>query len=86
MHGAHPIYGEVIVTLQKLLISPYQRFDLINPTSKAIVGTLSFDNIQFHPTPSLVDYLRSGWFINMACAIDFTASNGELIDPKSLHR
>jgi hypothetical protein len=33
-----------------------------------------------------VDYLRSGWFINMSAAIDFTASNGELSDPKSLHR
>jgi len=27
--------------------------------------------------PSFVDYLRSGWFINLSVAIDFTASNGE---------
>jgi hypothetical protein len=36
--------------------------------------------------PSFVDYLRSGWFINMACAIDFTASNGELLEASSLHK
>jgi hypothetical protein len=25
--------------------------------------------------PSFVEYLKSGWFINLAVAIDFTASN-----------
>ncbi len=36
--------------------------------------------------PSFVEYLRSGWFINMSVAVDFTASNGEPSDPNSLHR
>lgn len=36
--------------------------------------------------PSFVEYLRSGWFINMSVAIDFTASNGEPIEPNSLHK
>lgn len=39
-----------------------------------------------HERPSFVEYLRSGWFINMTCAIDFTASNGEPIEPNSLHK
>jgi len=36
--------------------------------------------------PSFTDYLRSGWFINMSTAIDFTASNGEQYDVNSLHK
>jgi len=35
--------------------------------------------------PNFMDYLRSGWAINMSFAIDFTASNGERFDPNSLH-
>lgn len=33
-----------------------------------------------------MEYLRSGWFINMSVAIDFTASNGEVYEPNSLHK
>lgn len=80
----HPSYGQVIVTLSKLLTSTNHRFELRN-LQNAVVGTLSFDNIRILEKPSFVDYLRSGWYINLACAIDFTASNGELSDPNSLH-
>jgi len=33
-----------------------------------------------------MDYLRSGWGINTSFAIDFTASNGEIFEPGSLHK
>jgi hypothetical protein len=33
-----------------------------------------------------MDYLRSGWAINMSFAIDYTASNGDLSDLNSLHK
>lgn len=33
----------------------------------------------------MMDYLRSGWAISLSVAIDFTASNGELSSPDSLH-
>jgi len=49
------------------------------------VGTLSFDQVALIERPSFVEYLRSGWFINMSTAIDFTASNGEPSVPGSLH-
>jgi len=35
--------------------------------------------------PTMIDYLRSGWVISLSVAIDFTASNGELSEPGSLH-
>ena len=33
-----------------------------------------------------MEYLRSGWGVNASFAVDFTASNGEQSDPRSLHR
>lgn len=35
--------------------------------------------------PHFTDYLRSGWEIGLAIAIDYTASNGEPRSPDSLH-
>lgn len=32
-----------------------------------------------------MEYLRSGWCINLSVAIDYTASNGDVIDKTSLH-
>lgn len=34
---------------------------------------------------TVLDYLRSGWQINLGVAIDYTASNGDQTDPDSLH-
>lgn len=34
---------------------------------------------------TFIDYLRSGWQLNMAVAIDYTASNGDQNDADSLH-
>ena len=36
--------------------------------------------------PSLIAYLRQGWCINVSLAIDFTLSNLEITDYRSLHR
>jgi len=47
---------------------------------------LIIENFTVIHKPSFVEYLRSGWFINMSVAIDFTASNGEPIEPSSLHK
>jgi hypothetical protein len=43
------------------------------------------DHINVIEVPNFVDYLRSGWGISLMVAIDFTGSNGEINDPKSLH-
>lgn len=50
------------------------------------IGTLNFENFTIISKPSFVEYLRSGWSINMSVAVDFTASNGETCEPNSLHR
>jgi len=43
------------------------------------------DHIELIEKPSFIDYLRSGWQINLHVAIDFTASNGESSLVSSLH-
>jgi Copine len=35
--------------------------------------------------PKFIDYLRSGWTLNLSIGIDYTASNGKQDDPDSLH-
>jgi hypothetical protein len=35
--------------------------------------------------PNFCDYLRSGWQMSLTVAVDFTASNGRINDPRSLH-
>ena len=47
---------------------------------------LNLNGIQLIERTGFVDYLKSGWNINMSVAIDFTASNKEVTDPNSLHR
>jgi len=48
-------------------------------------GTLTFDSFDLVEMPTMVDYIRSGWIMSLSVAIDFTASNGELSSPSSLH-
>ena len=48
-------------------------------------GTIEFKDFQLLEVPSFVDYLRGGWHISLAVAIDFTASNGDPSHPRSLH-
>jgi len=36
--------------------------------------------------PSLLDFLSHGWQMKVSIAIDFTLSNLEITDQKSLHR
>ena len=55
-----------------------QERELINEKAKVkVAGTISFLDFAIINQPSFVEYLKSGWFINLSVAIDFTASNGE---------
>ena len=64
--------------------NPNKTYDL--KVGNNVGGRLTFDQINIIQKPSFVEYLRSGWFINMTCAIDFTASNGEVFEANSLHK
>ena len=47
--------------------------------------TLQINEFAYYKVPSFVDYLRSGWGLSMANAIDYTASNGNPKERNSLH-
>ena len=84
-NGIHPVYGSTIVTANQLLQTPNQVFELKNDLGQP-AGQLSLQRIELIEKPSFVDYLRSGWNINMSVAIDFTGSNGQIHEPTSLHK
>ena len=48
-------------------------------------GNIIFRDFKLVEKPSFVEVLRSGWQLSLAVAIDYTASNGNLSDPTSLH-
>lgn len=49
-------------------------------------GKIIFNQLKMDMRPSLVDYLRQGWKMDVSIAIDFTLSNMEITDYRSLHR
>ena len=50
------------------------------------IGHIAFNQFQMDMRPSLAEYLQGGWQMNVTIAIDFTLSNREIKDQKSLHR
>lgn len=87
MHGNHPLYGELRTTVREILEKFAEKGQIdIKDGHGRRTGSITFNKFTVIQKPSFVDYLRSGWYINMSVAIDFTASNGEPIEPQSLHR
>ena len=48
-------------------------------------ANLSVLQMQVYQRPTFVEYLRSGWGVSLVAAIDYTASNGDPSNPRSLH-
>jgi len=67
-----------------MLTSENEPFPIIRKDGKTH-GEMTFENFKLIERPTMVDYFRSGWIVSLSVAIDFTASNGELSDPSSLH-
>jgi len=75
-----------MTSITQLLVIDKTSFSLPISSKGIEVGVLNFQNFRVEEKPSLSDYLKSGWFINMSCAIDYTASNGDIHLADSLHR
>lgn len=68
------------------LLTPGWSAALKHPKGKAKdVGTLSALSAQMVVEPTLVEYLQGGLEIGLITAIDFTGSNGDPRDARSLH-
>ena len=59
---------------------------LIRDAKGKVTGQLVFNNFQMDMRPSLLEYLKHGWQMNVSIAVDFTLSNLEIKDVNSLHR
>ena len=46
---------------------------------------LVFEQFEVYDRPTFMEYLKSGWKIEMRGAIDFTTANGKIGDEESLH-
>lgn len=75
------LIGSVKLSLNE--IAKDKKYDLLN--NSKIVGSLSFGYKELKNEENFLDYLKSGWEINLYTAIDFTGSNGDPNTPKSLH-
>lgn len=71
--------GHCITTCEDMVSKPSHQFKLLKGS-----GTMM---IEFTMTevPGFIDYLKDGWQISFAVAIDFTGSNGDPKSPSSLH-
>lgn len=83
--GIHKTYGSFITQIDYLKEHHQDEFPLYNEKGKKTGQSLSFSSFKITEQPSFAEYLKSGWYINMSVAIDFTASNGETSDEKSYH-
>ena len=84
--GDPKIYGSLETTAKQIEMKRLsERLPIANQKGKT-VGYISFNQLDMDMRPSLAEYLQNGWQMNVTIAIDFTLSNREIKDQRSLHR
>lgn len=89
--GSHDLIGEFQTTLHELLGDSVKSYELINKKKKAKKksyknsGFIELCRIELKNEPSFLDYITGGIELCFHVAIDFTASNGNPLQPTSLH-
>lgn len=78
------LIGSVEGTISSFMENVGSTMDILDKKHKK-TGSFKFVNLQVIRKPTFLDYLRSGLQLNLITAIDFTASNRDPRDPKSLH-
>jgi hypothetical protein len=66
------------------MIKSNQNFELRNASNKNI-GNCKLEGVQSLRRHTFLDYVFGGCEISLVVAVDFTLSNGDPNDPKSLH-
>ena len=93
--------GYFEVTMGKIMGSKAQMLEVLlkdsgNNTAGLVLRAVTMDEAIHEETagtplvapqkdPCFTDFLRGGWYINIAVAIDYTASNGDPNEEDSLH-
>ncbi|KAK6748025.1 hypothetical protein RB195_000940 [Necator americanus] len=90
--GGHDFIGSCEVSLSQLLSNAVKSLPLISEKKKAKKGdkyknsgTLEFDGVQILKQHTFLDFISGGTQLDFAVAVDFTASNGAVHKPTSLH-
>lgn len=91
--GSHDYIGGFTTTLEEMLRASNQEvsWPCINPKKKAKKkgytnsGIVLLSSCKINKTYSFLDYIFGGMEINFTVGIDFTGSNGNPLDPHSLH-
>jgi len=83
--GDHPKYGSVVCNLKAIEMLGDGKLEIKNKNNK-VTGSIQFNTLKMDMRPSLVEYLRQGWKIDVSIAVDFSLSNLEINDYRSLHR
>lgn len=84
--GQHPLYGRVTTTVRDIEMLPQDGILPIQDEKGKSAGSLSINQFKMDVKPSFVEYLKSNWKVSVSIIIDFTLSNREPSDIKSLHR
>lgn len=83
-YGEHPTYGEVITTTRDIEMSPDHRLEITDAKGHK-TGTIQFNRFELDMRKGLQQYLED-WRMEVHVGIDFTLSNLEITDFRSLHR
>merc|ERR1719206_415849 len=92
--GDHEIIGTFHTNMRKLREGPGPDnvYDVVNEKKRKKKGskyknsgTVNLRKSEVHLVPSFLDYIQGGTQVNFTLAVDFTASNGNPMDPNSLH-
>jgi len=83
--GEHPMYGYVDTTTREIEMRPNNMLPLKDAKGKD-AGYIKFNQLLMDMRPSLLEYLKQGWTMDVSVGIDFTLSNLEIKDVNSLHR
>ena len=90
--GDHDFIGTVKTNLEglKLALAEQMKLPVLNPKKESKKnyknsGTLSLKYLTFIERHSFMDYVQGGTALNFSVAVDFTASNGDPTDYRSLH-
>ena len=92
-NSAHDLIGSCTTNLRRLSTSTPQQniYELVNEEKKrrkkgySNSGVLRLTQISVTNEVTFLDYVRGGTQMHFAVAVDFTASNGDPRDPRSLH-
>ena len=90
--GSHDYIGSFVTNMNSLKMAPVEKteFKCINEKKKSKSGykhsgLLVMKKCQIVIQPSFIDYIQGGTNMNFSIAVDFTASNGDPRDQRSLH-